>query len=596
MDVPQAHEESSPLPSQPPSSPGAVTTFHSHKGGVGRTMALANIGVLLASREHASAPVLMVDWDLETPGLQHYFPQEETHAGVLEFFLACRDQLQRRSRRAIASGGDALAREVLATVGWERYVVRVDQCRPLYLMPAGRLDAGYTARLSSLRWEALFHACPALFRNFAAMLARHYRHVLVDARSGRGDSTGICTTLLPDRLVLPFETNRQSLDGLQALVQRATTYRRSHDEEQRPLLVYPLPVRMALDDAGQRAAWRRGDAANGARGYQPVFERVLGEAYGIEGLSLESYFNEVQLPQSRALAQGERVVAGNEAEVDRYSATRAYEALLAWLGPGHLPWQSRSELPLLAEVAQARAGQDGGAARMLALAHGLFRLGLVCRESGREAAAPQYFRESASLYAQAAGEEHLDTVAARAHLAAMQLKAGWFDEARLLLRGVVEVRSRVLGPEHADVLDACIAQAQALAGQGHLAAALARLQEVLDVQQRVLGREHPLTLHTLALQAALLAQAGDLEQARLLQELVLAARTRLLGAGHPATVRTGDALVRTIARLDAEAHAGDRQAPALQQFQQPYPAMQPDPATQAAAHVDPVAVLGDAPA
>lgn len=49
---------------------GSIITFYSYKGGVGRTMAVANIAVLLARK---GLRVLVVDWDLEAPGLHRYF-------------------------------------------------------------------------------------------------------------------------------------------------------------------------------------------------------------------------------------------------------------------------------------------------------------------------------------------------------------------------------------------------------------------------------------------------------------------------------------------------------------------------------------------
>ena len=52
-----------------------IITFYSYKGGVGRTLALANIGVLLAKR---GKRVLLMDWDLEAPGLDRYFRPEYT--------------------------------------------------------------------------------------------------------------------------------------------------------------------------------------------------------------------------------------------------------------------------------------------------------------------------------------------------------------------------------------------------------------------------------------------------------------------------------------------------------------------------------------
>ena len=48
-----------------------VITFYSYKGGVGRSMAMANLAVLLA-RDYG-LDVVVVDWDLEAPGLHRFF-------------------------------------------------------------------------------------------------------------------------------------------------------------------------------------------------------------------------------------------------------------------------------------------------------------------------------------------------------------------------------------------------------------------------------------------------------------------------------------------------------------------------------------------
>jgi len=49
---------------------GQVVTFYSYKGGTGRTMSLANVAWILAAN---GKRVLVVDWDLESPGLDRYF-------------------------------------------------------------------------------------------------------------------------------------------------------------------------------------------------------------------------------------------------------------------------------------------------------------------------------------------------------------------------------------------------------------------------------------------------------------------------------------------------------------------------------------------
>jgi MinD-like ATPase involved in chromosome partitioning or flagellar assembly len=49
--------------------PGRIITFYSYKGGTGRSMILANVAWILASN---GKRVLILDWDLEAPGLHHY--------------------------------------------------------------------------------------------------------------------------------------------------------------------------------------------------------------------------------------------------------------------------------------------------------------------------------------------------------------------------------------------------------------------------------------------------------------------------------------------------------------------------------------------
>ncbi len=58
---------------------GKIVTFYSYKGGTGRTMALANVGWILAS---TGLKVLVIDWDLDSPGLHRYFHPFVVHGRV----------------------------------------------------------------------------------------------------------------------------------------------------------------------------------------------------------------------------------------------------------------------------------------------------------------------------------------------------------------------------------------------------------------------------------------------------------------------------------------------------------------------------------
>ena len=107
-------------------APGQIITFYSYKGGTGRSMALANVGYLLARQmEPGSRGVLMIDWDLEAPGLHRYFQGAlrrtfraaadkrslDLHPGLIDFFEAAEalyEQIpagaQNEERRDAAAG------------------------------------------------------------------------------------------------------------------------------------------------------------------------------------------------------------------------------------------------------------------------------------------------------------------------------------------------------------------------------------------------------------------------------------------------------------------------------------------------------------
>src|SRR5581483_1372004 len=70
-----------------------IFTFYSFKGGVGRSMTLANVAEVFYAR---GLRVLMIDFDLEAPGLERYFdvknsvtPNAEipAHLGVIDFIF-----------------------------------------------------------------------------------------------------------------------------------------------------------------------------------------------------------------------------------------------------------------------------------------------------------------------------------------------------------------------------------------------------------------------------------------------------------------------------------------------------------------------------
>jgi hypothetical protein len=382
--------------------------------------------------------------------------------------------------------------------------------------------------------------------------------------------------LLPRKLVVVFTPNRQSLEGVQALVTRATAYRRSHEDEQRPLLVYPLPSRIEMGDSTQRAQWRRGDSQLRILGYQPIFERLMRECYGMQQISLDSYFDEVQLQQTRTFAYGEQLAVRIDQGGDRFSLTRTFEAFLDWLGPGYFPWQSSREIHLLTSIGEARQALGEGGVRALSqpMARELNLLGELYRREGKLRQAMACFEESLSLRQRGMGEDHPDTLQSQSNLAGVLRLQGQLDDAQFLEECIVESRERLLGAEHLDTLAARANLAATLAQQGRSAEALAMQDKVLDAYLRLLGSEHLLTLSCQAARADLLFQRGDAEQARIAQEQVLAARKRLLGAEHADTLAQQD---RAGLHFGAAAGARRRAQPVRERAAGADPAPRPRP-------------------
>ena len=602
----------------PISGPGEVTTFYSFENGAARSLALADAAVLLASRQNATVPVLMIDWDTEAPGLHHLFPtrderyeserpgparhgapvpaagrfetarpgherpgherpdgerpdiERQGHSrtgagrpdlarpdaarpvagrpGLLEYFEACREQLESLSRSCPDLDHEERARLVLEAIDWEAYVERVDQSRTLYLMRAGCFDDSYGERADRMDWDGLFAACPALFRAFAGHLTRHFRHVLVDCRGGRSAGVSVCTTLLPDRLVGLFTPNARSLDGLAGVVTRAIEYRCSHEEAQHPLLVYPLPCGVDSLDAERRMLWRRGDPHKGSAGYQAALEQLLRSCYGLSQLSLDSYLNEVQLHGAVAAGAAEHLGAAPERDADRLSQTRAIEALLGWAAAGRFPWQSRAELDLADAVGAARAalaaGERHGARPPDAvdmngalLARELMRLGELHHHQGRLARAHECLSEAMLLRVRLQGDDHPDTRASRAALASVLRDGGRLREARQQFDSLLEHCMRVAGADHPESLAAKSGLASTLAQLEEFPRALALHEEVTEACERLYGPCHIATLDALAWQARTLACHGEYSRARMLYERVLEGRQRVLGTEHEDTLR-----------------------------------------------------------
>lgn len=205
-----------------------IVTFYSYKGGVGRTFALANIAVLLAKR---GKRVLLMDWDLEAPGLHRYFkpylrPTVPEPEGLIHFLEKS---------------------EKYPALSWKSYISKITlkDSNQIDLITSGDQAPDYVERVRTFSWNIFFekHAGGDLLNRWRSEWKATYDFVLIDSRTGITDTGGVCTIYLPDILVLVFSANDQSFErGMQVAsgVQRA---RRDLAVPRPPLAVVPVPGR-----------------------------------------------------------------------------------------------------------------------------------------------------------------------------------------------------------------------------------------------------------------------------------------------------------------------------------------------------------------
>jgi len=313
--------------------PGSIVTFYSYKGGTGRSMALANLACL-AAREVSPGRVLMIDWDLEAPGLNRYFPESEqpenaNRPGLIDYFVRLTELLTPETYEKLAGRDGAQVLESLIPL--DDYIAH-DVGLSLDLMKAGRMDRDYPDRIASFDWVGLFRKYYRVYRAFRDQLSSRYSWCFVDSRTGLSDTSGICTMLMPEKLVAVFTPNRQSLDGVINLASRAIEYRRSSDDT-RPLSVFPLPSRIVTEEHKflQEAQER----------YRKVFEECLQGGYELKSCNLASYFEEVAIPHKGFYGFNEMVALRDDpSATDVLSINRAYERFWRRLATLDAPWDS----------------------------------------------------------------------------------------------------------------------------------------------------------------------------------------------------------------------------------------------------------------
>ncbi|MEV7285350.1 AAA family ATPase [Streptomyces sp. NPDC093252] len=313
-----------------------IVTFYSYKGGVGRSMALANIADQLA---RSGMRVLMVDFDLEAPGLEHFFPIDQDRVrdreGLLDLLLAYKYAMSMASSEPVdgTDGEEDAFRDLdryLSTV----YPPRSDGGR-LDLLAAGRRLTDdqinrYGAELRRFDWQDFYFVWSGelFFEWFRRTCAERYDIVLVDSRTGVTELGGVCAYQLADTVVTLCAPNLQNLDGTAWMVRHFLSPQVRRVRGDRPLEVLVVPARVDQQDTALLDSF--------AARFHHAFDAYTPDPLPAAGLR----FWDLQIPYEPAYAFDEQVITDPSRAAERRGLARAYASLrsaITLLAPGTSP-------------------------------------------------------------------------------------------------------------------------------------------------------------------------------------------------------------------------------------------------------------------
>lgn len=214
-------------------------TFYSYKGGVGRSLLVANAAKYLST---LGKNVFAVDLDLEAPGLHYKFALDDPS----------------QSKKEAIGVIDALTyflnqhRFPPLLIDYTTEIAVPESAGRIQLMSAGSAPhRDYWKKLAQVNWHDLFYGSNPIGVPFFLELKERIRKefqpdfILIDARTGITEMGGVATTLLPDTIVCLALGSVEHLAGLRAVI-RGIRQSAMLNEAQTVVEIVPIISRLPL--------------------------------------------------------------------------------------------------------------------------------------------------------------------------------------------------------------------------------------------------------------------------------------------------------------------------------------------------------------
>jgi hypothetical protein len=322
-----------------------VVTFYSFKGGVGRSMALANVAELLAGYGYR---VIVCDWDLEAPGLERYFVSNNANdeqyrkemdafldrPGLVDLLLEYKDTLSHppagepttQPDSTHAQVGDVLLKRPSS------YATKIDANQSpgsLRLLTAGRRLGVWRRRygeaIRRFDWQEFYDdwAGDAYIDFFRRELVGEGPKglegaadlLLIDSRTGVTEQGGVCTHHLADLVLVLTAANDLNMEGAKWMVQALGDEQLVKSRAGRSLSVLPIASRIEQTAQTKELV-----------DFRRQFIKEFGNTIGKHSTNPELFAIATEIPYMPYYSYHERVVAREEEaerEANYYSKYRA---------------------------------------------------------------------------------------------------------------------------------------------------------------------------------------------------------------------------------------------------------------------------------
>lgn len=274
-----------------------IYTFYSYKGGVGRTMALANVAELFYREGRR---VLMIDWDLEAPGLeQFFFRGSELEAcrarpGVMELLADYKKEMMRKQDLS-----DEDRWPFTNPFEYVQPIKNVSKKGQLWLLTPGKRSpehlADYAKAVLNFDWQDFYENWAGeVYIDWLRRQCKKFADViLLDSRTGVTEMGGVCTYHLADVVALFCAANNQNILGTANMVDNLSQPHLHDLRGGRPLKTLIIPARIDLSATEQRTKLRQRLGVLGERS-------ILAEDIQIPYVSTYSFEEEIAVVQNAA--------------------------------------------------------------------------------------------------------------------------------------------------------------------------------------------------------------------------------------------------------------------------------------------------------